>query len=127
MAMAKLEHVIGLAFAAMVFSGSAEAQIGRSDAPVEIKGDNPQLFQAQGQAVYTGNVSAIQDNSRITTDKMTAICVREAPPAGQSINDQPCVEIREMIAEGNVLYTAPDVKIRGDRAQYDYTNDTVVI
>jgi lipopolysaccharide export system protein LptA len=32
-----------------------------------------------------------------------------------------------MIAEGNVLYVAPDIKIRGDRAEYDYAADTITI
>jgi lipopolysaccharide export system protein LptA len=103
------------------------AQIGRGDAPIEIHADNLQLLQNEGVAVYTGNVVATQADSRITTNKITATCSRAAPPPGQSIADQPCEELRQMVAEGNVLYTAPDVKIRGDRAEYDYPTDTITI
>jgi lipopolysaccharide export system protein LptA len=35
--------------------------------------------------------------------------------------------MEQLIAEGNVYYTAPDVKIRGDRAEYDYPSDTITI
>ena len=33
----------------------------------------------------------------------------------------------QLVAEGQVYYTAPDVKIKGDRAQYDYPTDTITI
>jgi len=32
-----------------------------------------------------------------------------------------------MIAEGNVVYNAPEAKIRGDRAECDYDSDTITI
>jgi lipopolysaccharide export system protein LptA len=44
-----------------------------------------------------------------------------------TVAEQPCEEIRQLIAEANVLYTAPDLKIRGDRAEYDYPTDTITI
>jgi lipopolysaccharide export system protein LptA len=125
--MATIAHVLILAAGVSVLSGAASAQVGRGDAPIEIHADNLQLLQNEGIAVYTGNVVATQADSKITTNKITATCSRAAPPPGQSIADQPCEELRQMVAEGDVLYAAPDVKIRGDRAEYDYPTDTITI
>lgn len=113
----------GIAFA----PGPAAAQIGQSDAPIEITSDTNQILRNEGIVVFLGNVVATQADSRITTNKLTATCSRAAPPPGQSVVDQPCDELSQMVAEGDVLYTASDVKIRGDRAEYDYPTDTIVI
>jgi lipopolysaccharide export system protein LptA len=112
---------LAIAFAALFASAStAHAQIDRSEAPVEIKSDTGEYFQREGRGVYLGNVQANQGDSRVTTDKLTVICQRSTA-TGE------CEEIRVLIAEGNVLYTAPEVMIRGDRAEYDYPSDTITI
>lgn len=119
---------VGLAMAAsaasMAFmSAAAHAQIGQSDAPIEITANKTEYLQNEGRGVYTGNVVAIQGESKITTDKLTFICARTAP-AGQA---QEQCEIEELIAEGNVYYIAQDARIRGDRAEYDFPTDTITI
>lgn len=98
---------------------AAHGQIGRSDAPIEITSERSEYLQKEGRGVYIGNVKAVQANSVVTTDKLTAVCSRA--------ESGDCEEIRTMIAEGNVLYVAPEVKIRGDRAEYDYASDTITI
>ena len=126
--MHKVSLVSALAVAVYVMAATpAFAQIGRGNAPVTIESDKLEFLQTEGRGIYTGNVVATQGESRITTDKLTAVCSRAAPPPGQSAIDQPCEEIRQLIAESNVIYAAPDVKIRGDRAEYDYQADTITI
>lgn len=110
--------------AATLFAGPAAAQIGRGDAPVEITSKQGEYLQNQGRGVYTGDVVATQGESRITTDKLTVICSKSVAAAGE---EPVCEAMEELIAEGRVYYTAPDVKIRGDRAQYDYPSDTITI
>lgn len=112
------------AAAAVLLAGPAAAQIGRGDAPVEITSTRGEYLQNQGRGVYTGDVVATQGDSRITTDKLTVICSKSAPAAGE---EPVCEAMEQLVAEGRVYYTAPDVKIRGDRAQYDYTTDTITI
>jgi lipopolysaccharide export system protein LptA len=107
-----------------VLASPAMAQIGRSDAPIEITSDQTEYLQNEGRGVYTGNVVATQADSRITTDKLTFVCTKTKPAAGE---EAACEEIEQLVAEGSVYYTAPDVKIRGDRAQYDYPSDTITI
>ncbi|MDP3737682.1 MAG: LptA/OstA family protein [Hyphomonadaceae bacterium] len=124
-----MKHVSILALAAAVLIATpAFAQIGgRGDAPVEVKSDKGEYLQNEGKFIYSGDVVATQADSRITTDTLTAFCTRATPPPGERIADQPCEEIRQLVAEGNVIYTAPDVTIRGDKAEYDYPTDTITI
>jgi lipopolysaccharide export system protein LptA len=122
-----MKHVSILALAAVTFMAPAFAQIGRGDSPVVVKSTKGEYLQNEGKFIYSGDVVATQSDSRINADTLTAICTRAAPPAGERIADQPCEEIRQLVAEGNVLYTAPDVKITGSRAEYDYPTDTITI
>lgn len=107
-----------------LMAGPASAQIGRSGAPIEITSNQTEYRQSEGRGVYTGNVVATQGDSRMTADTLTFLCTRNEPAAGESAT---CQEIEQLIAEGQVLYTAPEVKIRGDRAQYDAASDTITI
>jgi lipopolysaccharide export system protein LptA len=102
----------------------AHAQLGQSDAPVEITARQGEYLQHEGRGVYTGNVVATQGESRITTDKLTVICQKTPPAAG---TDPSCDEMEVLVAEGNVYYIAPDVRIRGDKAEYDFPTDTITI
>lgn len=113
----------GLA-AAVLACGAAQAQIGRSDAPIEINADEAEYLQNEGRGVWTGNVVAIQADSRITANKLTMICTQTATAADEA---SACETIERLIFEGEVFFTAPEVKIKGDRAQYDYTTDTITI
>jgi lipopolysaccharide export system protein LptA len=88
-----------------------------SDAPIRITAKASEYLQNEGRGVWTGDVVATRGDARITTDKLTAICVKSAPAADGNAS---CDDIEQLIAEGNVLYTAPDVKIRGDKAVYQY-------
>ena len=119
--------IVLAAFAASAVLAPAHAQMGGSGDAVEVKGDNLEYFQADGRAIYTDNVLVTQGGAQLTTDKLTVICARAEAPAGERQEAQPCEEIRQLVAENNVLYTAPDLKIRGDRAEYDYPTDTIVI
>lgn len=116
--------LIGSLVAAMLAGGAAHAQIGSGDAPIEITSRQGEYLQNEGRGVYTGNVVATQGDSRITTDKLTVIC--RQTPAAEGVAPA-CDTMEQLVAEGNVYYTAPDVKIKGDRAEYDYPTDTITI
>lgn len=103
----------------------AQAQIGKSDAPVEVTSRQGEYLQNEGRGVYTGDVVATQGDSRITTDKLTVLCARETTAPGAT-EDASC-EMEKLIAEGRVYYIAPDVRIRGDKAEYDFPSDTITI
>lgn len=105
-------------------AGTASAQIGNSDAPVEITSRQGEYLQKEGRGVYTGNVVATQGDSKITTDKLTVLCARSAAAGEDATNS---CDMEKLIAEGNVYYIAPDARIRGDRAEYDFPTDTITI
>jgi lipopolysaccharide export system protein LptA len=108
----------------ILMASPASAQIGRGDAPVEITSKQAQYLQSEGRVVYSGDVVATQADGRITSDKLTMVCTKTRPAAGE---DAACEAMEELIAEGSVLYSAPEVKIRGDRAVYDSPSDTITI
>jgi lipopolysaccharide export system protein LptA len=125
MVWSRLAMTLAAGAASMTFmAGAAHAQIGQSDAPLEIVSDKSEYLQNEGRGVYTGNVVATQGESKITTDKLTFVCSKTTPAGG---GEAQCDEIEILIAEGKVFYLAPDVRIRGDRAQYDFPSDTITI
>jgi lipopolysaccharide transport protein LptA len=85
--------------------------------PIRITSDASEHIQKEGQGIYVGNVRMTQGDSRLTADKLTAIC--RLSTLGE------CEQIRELIAEGQVGYTTSEVNIRGDRAVYDYASGAI--
>jgi len=117
--------VVPAVVAFVVLAGPACAQIGNSDAPVEVTSRQGEYLQNEGRGVYTGDVVATQGDSQIKTDKLTVLCSRDATAPDASENNS--CEMEKLIAEGRVFYIAPDVRIRGDRAEYDFPTDTITI
>ena len=116
----KIPTLAILTAACLAAASAAYAQIGRSEAPIQIRSDLGEYLQKEGRGVYSGNVEATQGDSKVFADKLTVVCTRAS--------NGECEEIRQLVAEGNVLYAAgPDVKIRGDRAEYDYASDTITV
>ncbi len=119
---------LAIAFPAAAFlalaGAPAFAQIGQSDAPIEITAQQTEYFQNEGRGIYTGNVVATQGDSRITSDKLTFMCSKPANPRDAETS---CDELEVLVAEGNVFYIAPDVRIRGSKAEYDFPSDTITI
>ena len=75
MVWSRLAMTLAAGAASMSFmAGAAHAQIGQSDAPLEIVSDKSEYLQNEGRGVYTGNVVATQGESKITTDKLTFVC-----------------------------------------------------
>ncbi|MDZ4759707.1 MAG: LptA/OstA family protein [Alphaproteobacteria bacterium] len=107
-------------------AGAAHAQLSPDgDAPIEVTSDKVEALRDEGRAIYSSNVNAVQGDTRIQSDKLTILCSRAVAVPGAA-PDNSC-EIEQMIAEGNVYYTTPDEKIRGDRAEYDYRTDTITV
>ncbi|HEV7690777.1 MAG TPA: LptA/OstA family protein [Hyphomonadaceae bacterium] len=114
--MATLRLILAGALAAFSLTAAAQAQQTPTDATTRIEANASEFLQKEGRGVYTGNVVVTRGDARLTTNKLTGICVRSAASAAGGAQD--CDEIDPLIAEGDVLYTAPDAKIRGDKAIY---------
>src|SRR5690348_2156042 len=105
----KMNLAIPAIVLACVFgAGAAHAQLGRSDAPIQITSKASEYLQREGIGVWTGDVVAVQAEAKMSANKLTLVCAQ----TGQSgEGSQSCEEIKELIAEGNVIYTTPDGNI----------------
>lgn len=117
---------IGCGLAMLGMAPVAAAQIGDSGEPILVEADgSAEFLREQGRLVYSQNVRAVQGGTRITTDELTIICARSTEARRSAFES--CTEIESVIAEGNVLYTTAEERIRGDRSVYDYRTDTITI
>lgn len=86
------------------------------DAPVEVAADNLSVNQADGSAVFTGNVVIGQGEMRLSADRVTVVYAG----GGQS-------RIRSLDAEGNVtLVSGPDAA-EARAATYDVETGNVTL
>jgi lipopolysaccharide export system protein LptA len=116
--------IAAILLAGLSGAGAAHAQIGRSDAPIQITSKASEYLQREGIGVWTGDVIAVQAEAKMTANKLTLIC---SQPTQAGEGGQSCEEIKELIAEGNVIYTTPDGNISGDKATYNYGADTITV
>lgn len=111
--------LIALALAAGPASAQNTAFGGMSadtSAPVEVAADNLAVNQADGSAVFTGNVVIGQGEMRLSADRVTVIYAE----GGQN-------RISSLRAEGNVtLVSGPDAAEAGT-ADYDVESGQVVL
>lgn len=130
----RARHTLAGVLAALSLAAAASAQQQPpqqpetpSDAPIRIESNQNEFLQKEGRGFYTGNVVVTRGNARLTTDKLSGFCAKPAngAAAGASAN-QEC-DIDPLVAEGNVLYAAPDVKIRGDKAVYQTGSGIITI
>ena len=125
MAMNKMNLAVPAILLASLFgAGAANAQLGRSDAPIQITSKASEYLQREGIGVWTGDVIAVQAEAKMSANKLTLVCTQ---PGGSGEASQSCDEIKELIAEGNVIYTTPDGNISGDKATYNYGADTITV
>ena len=122
--MTAIKLILSGVLAAVSLTAAAQAQQPASEAPIRIDSKTTEYLQNEGRGVYTGDVVVTQGDARITTDKLTLVCTKSAPSAN---GNKDCGDIDQIIADGKVLYTAPDAKIRGDRAVYQVSAGIVTI
>lgn len=89
-----------------------------SSAPIEIASDSLEVRQAEGTAVFSGEVVAAQGTLRLTADELTV-----AYETGEAAAETG--EIQEMRAEGNVFLSNGSETAKGDWAEYDVAGGTM--
>lgn len=91
-----------------------------SSAPIEIASDSLEIRQAEGMAVFSGEVVAAQGTLRLTADELEV-----AYETGEAAAETG--EIQSMRAEGNVFLSNGSETARGDWAEYDVTGGTMLM
>jgi lipopolysaccharide export system protein LptA len=104
---------------------------GNSKSPVDITADNLEVIQPQHVYIYTGNVEALQDDSRLRTPKLF-IYYKEKPTNGAAKPAAPMGgpdmgSIDHMDAEGPVYYVTSTQNARGDHGHWEADTDTITL
>lgn len=71
--------------------------------PIEVRGDTVEYFHEEGKVVGVGHVSIDYEDVRLTADKITAY-----------------LNIKQAVAEGNVVLNQPGTVMKGEQATYDF-------
>lgn len=104
---------------------------GNSKSPVDITADNLEVIQPQHVYIYTGNVEAIQDDSRIRTPKLFVYTKEKqtngAPKAAAPMGGPDMGSLDHMDADGPVYYVTTTQNARGDHGHWDADTDTITL
>ena len=132
---------MGRAAAGLLLAGSlgfaAHAQLAASsNGPIDITADNGTLVNSTCEATWSGSAEALQGNSRLRADVITAF-LKKKPPAGGgqsgaagpagAANPSDCGATERIEADGNVFYVTPDQVAHGDHAVYNADADQIVM
>jgi lipopolysaccharide export system protein LptA len=90
------------------------------DAPVEVTADRLDLARAEGTALFTGSVVAIQGDMRLTADW---VLVEYTRAADGTLGE----EIETITARVNVLLVTPEEAAEGDEAVYTPLSNSVLM
>lgn len=84
--------------------------------PIEILADSMEWNKQLGQAIATGNATAIQDQTTLKANKIIAI-----------LNQDNSQQITELHASGNVILLKDKQVATGDKATYYIKKDKIII
>ena len=122
------KSLVSAAAIAMAMTFGASAQISGKSGPIQIEADQLDFLDAEGKAIYLGNVDAIQGEARIRAEKLTILFDKktgsstDATGLGGAVGD-----VKSLVAEGTVYYMTPNEQAKGDRGVYDYKSDTITL
>lgn len=99
----------------MMLAGAATAQtdiaftavVTDPNAPVDVKADSLSVDQATGLAVFVGNVIATQQEMRLAAERVTVDY------------DEDAKKVRELRAQGKVIFVSPNEEAESDFARYN--------
>ena len=101
-------------------AGAGSAQIApSSNAPVDVTADELEVRQGECLAVWRGRAEALQERSRL---RANTINIYSRKGQGSA-----CGAMDRMEAIGEIYYVTPQQKVRGDRAVYTASNNTITV
>jgi len=98
---------------------------GNSKQPITIQSESLDYFDKDQKLIYTGNVVAVQGDSKLKCSVLTIFL----PPktAGQGTAPASTSQVQHMDAVGPVTMVSKDQVGTGDHGVYDKVSDTVVL
>ncbi len=115
--------VAGLLGAAVV--APAQAQIGRSEGPIDISAERLEVVDKDRIALWTGNVEAKQGVNTLRSDRMRVFFTKTNTATGNV--GESWGEIRTLKAEGNVFFITPEEVARGEFGTYQAAEDVIIL
>lgn len=94
----------------------AAAQPGQG--PLDISSDDQEFFEAEGRAVFTGNVNAIRGDTRLRSDRAEVFFTDGAGGSRQ---------LSRIEARGDVFYVTPTETARSDRGLYEVEGEIITM
>lgn len=119
--MKTLRIVAIMSCAGFVLASAALAQVSSKGGPIMLGSDTQSINQADHTQVLDGRVEVIQADARLRADH---VVITYAPPEGGSSGFGPLSTIE---ATGNIYYVTPDSTVKGDKAVYTKSSDTMVL
>mgnify|MGYP006284468635 CR=1 FL=1 len=115
-----LGGAIAAAGLALAPAGSAQAPGAPMDeGPLDVSADDLQVFEAEGRAVYSGDVNAVRGGARLRADQVTVFFDDSEGGRFDAVN--------RLIAEGQVYYVTASEVAHGERGVYDVEADTITL
>ena len=102
-----------------------------SKEPISIDADKLEYFDKEQKAIYTGNVIAIQGESKLTCSVMTLFLAKSGPqpaagaPATGAAPGSGGTQVKHMDATGPVTVVSKTQVATGDRGSYDKDENKV--
>lgn len=93
--------------------------------PVEVNADQLEVHEAENIAIFTGNVIAVQGDTRLKSNVMTVHYKKKDGATAPADPTQSTVE--KIVVTGDVLLTTPEETASGDRGVYDVTLKQVTL
>jgi len=119
-----LRFIIALAVFGL-FASQAQAQIGSQGGPMDITSERLEVIDAENKAVFSGNVDAVQGDTRMRADTIEVFFASGGPGSRAAAGGFGDVE--RVLATGDVFYVTLTEVARGDRALYELTSETITM
>jgi len=119
--MIRKPHLLA-AIAAAALTSAAGAQQSGDDANrdlLDVSAENFEIFEAEGRALYSGDVNAVRGDARLRADRVNVFFRASASGAFETIT--------RLVAEGEVYYVTEGEVAHGDEGVYDVEADTIVL
>jgi len=112
---------------------------GNSKAPISVEADKLDYFEKESKAIYTGNVVAIQGDTKLTCSMLTIYMEKGAGPGGAATpTPVPAADakprgpaassgLRHMDCAGPVTMLSKTQTATGDNGAYDKPRNTVIL
>lgn len=101
--------------------------------PVEINADTLEVRQQENIAIFTGNVIAVQGDTKLKSDQMIVHYRKKSGDSGAAATDAMQGAVERIDVNGNVLLSTPEETASGDKGVYQvskklvHLNDNVVL